>query len=147
MVAKFELPKVEDLRLTAINFDSRCSYSNGNGSYLTKHMKHCLRIVPYVEFYKRQIKYYNHIPHKMLTKDIGLILPTFPTKKSPKRGAILISLLGGIAFSIIGLAHEGISSFLHHKRNKALYKAVKVMKEKTDSQCNKVHQYQIVSIL
>ena len=39
--------------------------------------------------------------------EIGLILPTFPKEKRPKRGAILASVLGGIASSIIGLAYEG----------------------------------------
>ena len=68
MVAKFELPKVEDLRVTTINFDSRCSFLDGNDSYLTKLMRHCLKIVPYMEFYKRQIKYYNNMAHKNLKK-------------------------------------------------------------------------------
>ena len=65
-----------------------------------------------------------------MTKDIGLILPTYPTEKRPKQGAILASVLGGIASSIIGLAYEGISSFLHHKRHKALHKAVTVMRKR-----------------
>ena len=112
VVAKLELPKVEDLKLTTI---TKCSYLNGNGNYLKKLMRHCLRIVPYIEFYKRQIEHYNITAYKILTKDIGLILPTFPTEKRPKRGVILASLLGGIASSVIGLAYEGISSFLHHK--------------------------------
>ena len=29
LVAKFKLPKVEDLKLTAIDFDPTCSYLNG----------------------------------------------------------------------------------------------------------------------
>ena len=115
VVAKFELQKVEDLKLTIISFDSKCSYLEGNGNYIRKHMRHCLRIVPYVDFYKRQIEYYNIITHRILAKEIGLILPTFLTEKRPKRGAILASVLGGIASSVIGLAYEGISSFLHHK--------------------------------
>ena len=122
MVAKFELPNVEDVRLTTINFDSRCSYLDSNGSYLRKHTRHCLRIVPYVEFYKRQIEYYNITAYKILTKDIRLILPTFLTEKRPKRGAILASIFGGITSSVIGLGYEGISSFLHHKRHKVLHK-------------------------
>ena len=69
-----------------------------------------------------------------MTKDIKLILPTFLTEKRPKQGAVLPSVLGGIASSIIGLAYEGISSFLHHKRHKALHKAVTVMEKKTDLQ-------------
>ena len=77
--------------------------------------------------------------YEILTNEIGLILPTFPKDKRPKRGTILASVLGGIASSIIGLAYEGISSFLHHKRHKALNKAVKVMERKTDLQHNKIH--------
>ena len=143
VVAKFKLPKVEDLRLTTVDFDSKCSYLASNDSYYTKLMKYCLKIVPYMEFYKRQIKYYNHTASKNLTNDIGLILPTFPTDNRPKRGAILTSVLGGIASSVIGIAYEGISSFLHHKR----HKAVKVMERKTDLQHNKIHHLEDTMII
>ena len=135
VVAKFELPKVEDLRLITVEFGSRCSYlvsnSTNENSYLPKPLKYCLKIVPYVNFYKKQIEYYNHTVYEILTNEIGLILPTFPMDKRHKRGAILASVLGGIASSIIGLAHEGISSFIHHKRHNALNKVVKVMERKT----------------
>ena len=135
VVAKFELPRVEDLKLTTIEFDSRCSYLVRNdiqkNIYFPKHLAYCLKIVPYVQFYKKQIEYYNHMAYELLTNEIGLILPTFPKERRHKRGAILASVLGGIASSIIGLAYEGISSFLHHKRHKALNKAVKVMERKT----------------
>ena len=40
--------------------------------------------------------------------------------------------------SFMGLAYEGISSFLHHKRNKALHKATKAMDSKATIQCNKL---------
>ena len=59
VVAKFELPNVEDLRLTTVDFDSRCSYLASNGtkknSYFPKFLKYCLQIVPHMEFYKKQI--------------------------------------------------------------------------------------------
>ena len=42
--------------------------------------------------------------------------------------------------SFIGLACEGISSFLHHKQNEALHKAVRAMDSKTTFQCNKLIQ-------
>ena len=35
------------------------------------------------------------------------------------------------------MAYEGISSFLHHKWNNALHKAVRTMNEKVNIQCNK----------
>ena len=111
VVTKFELPRVEDLKLTTIDFDSNCSYLYGNGNYIKKLHRPCLRIAPYVEFYKRQIAYYNITAYRIMTKDIGLVLPTFPTEKRPKQGAMLASVLGGIASSVIGLAYEGISRF------------------------------------
>ena len=43
-----------------------------------------------------------------------------------------------VASSVIGLAYEGMSSFLHHKRHKALHKAVAVMDKKTKIQCNRI---------
>ena len=59
VVTKFKLPKVEDLKLTAIDFDSKCSYLSKNDMYHTKLIKYCLKIIPFVEFYKQQIAYYN----------------------------------------------------------------------------------------
>ena len=42
--------------------------------------------------------------------------------------------------SFIGLAYKGISSFLHHRWNKALHKAVNVMDSKANIQHNKLMQ-------
>ena len=47
--------------------------------------------------------------------------------------------MGSVASKVIGLAYEGISSFLHHKRHKALHKAVAVMNKKTNVQHNRIH--------
>ena len=113
IVAKYELPKVSDLRLTSIEFDLTCSHLNGEGKYVTKLRRHCLKIAPYITFYQRQITYYNLTAHRILTKDIGLILPNIPTTKRNKQGAIIASVQGGIASNVIDLAYEGISSFLH----------------------------------
>ena len=40
--------------------------------------------------------------------------------------------------SFIGLAYEGISSFLQNKRNNALHKAVNAMNNEANIQCNKL---------
>ena len=82
-----------------------------------------------------------------MKQDIELIVPTYPTDKRPKRGAILASGLGGIASSVIGLAYEGISLFLHHKRHKALHKAVTVMEKKTVLQKNQIHHLEDTMIM
>ena len=42
--------------------------------------------------------------------------------------------------SFIGLAYGGISSFLHHKQNKTLHKAVRAMDSKNTIQHNKLMQ-------
>ena len=44
---------------------------------------------------------------------------------------------------MIGLAYEGISSFLHHKR----HKAVKVMEKRTELQHNKIHHLEDTMIM
>ena len=62
-----------------------------------------------------------------------MIRPTFPTQNREKRG-IITSLITGF----IGLAYKGISSFLHHKRQKALHEAVKTIDNKVDLQRNKI---------
>ena len=38
----------------------------------------------------------------------------------------------------MGLAYEGISSFIHHKMQKALQKAVHAIENRVDLQCNKI---------
>ena len=82
-----------------------------------------------------------------MTDDIGKILPEFPTNNSQKCGAILAFILGNIASKVIGLAYEGISSFLHHKRHKALHKAVAIMNKKTDIQHNRIHHLEDTMIM
>ena len=56
-------------------------------------------------------------------------------------------MLGGIASSLIGLGYEGISSFLHHKRHKALKKAVHAIDKKTDIQCDKIYHLEDTMIM
>ena len=55
--------------------------------------------------------------------------------------------MGSIASSVIGLAYEGISSFLHHKRHKALHKAMSVMDKKTNIQYNRIHHLEDTMVM
>ena len=93
----------------------------------------CNKIEPFIIYYKRLIKSYNNTSHNILKNEIDLILHQVPRKQ--KHGTITT-----LVSSFIGLAYEGISSFLHHKHNKALHKAVKVMESKTTIQHNKLIQ-------
>ena len=134
IVTKFELPKTIDLKLVTFGFDFECSYANhmttSNTNYV-KLLNYYMKIVPYAQLYQIQIQYYN-----TLANDIGKSLPKFPTDKRQRCGAMLASILGSIASKVIGLAYDGISSFLHHKRHKDLHKAVAVMNKKTNVQHN-----------
>ena len=91
---------------------------------------YCVKIAPYLDYYKKQINYYNWTAYKIITNELALILPAFPKQK---RG-IITSLITGF----ISLAYEGISSFLHYQGQKALQKGVEAMENKVDLQCNRV---------
>ena len=71
--------------------------------------------------------------HKILKNEDDLILSKFHTECRNKRG-----IFGAIISGFIGLAFKGISSFLHHKRHKALQKAVKAMSISINAQKNKL---------
>ena len=139
IVTKFELPKTKDLKLATFGFDFECSYANHTSMSTTDYarlMNYCMKITPYAQLYQRQIQYYNKTAYNTLANDIGKILPKLPADKRQKCGAILTTILGSVASKIIGLAYEGISSFLHHKRHKALNKAVAVMNKRSNVQHN-----------
>ena len=71
---------------------------------------YCVKIAPHIDYYRKQIAYYNQMATDILTNELALMLPTFTRQNRQKRG-IITSLISGF----IGLAYEGISSFLHHK--------------------------------
>ena len=83
-------------------------------------------------FYKMQIKAHNITAHYILKNEVDLIFPKFYEGQKSKRG-----IFGALISGFIGLAFEGISSFLHHKRHNALHKAGKAMSILMDAQSNK----------
>ena len=80
-----------------------------------------------------QIKALNIMAHHILNNEVHLILPKFYEGQKSKRG-IFVALISGF----IGLAFEGISSFLYHKKHNALHRAVKAMSISMDAQRNKL---------
>ena len=123
VITKFELPKVQDLQFTTIPYDKNCEHledSKSKGGLalgLIEEIKtYCIKIAPYIQYYKKQIEYYDQTTTDIMTNEIALMLPTFNKHERQKRG-IITSLITGF----IGLAYEGISSFLHYRR-KRLYK-------------------------
>ena len=55
--------------------------------------------------------------------------------------------MGTIATKVIGLAFEGISSFPHHRRHKALQKAVNVLNSKTNIDHNRAYHLEDMMIM
>ena len=78
--------------------------------YLPNIKNFCKKIVPFIYFYKKQIDYFNQTAHGILTKEISLILPTFPKDRKEKR-----SIISSLVTSFISLAYEGISGYLHNR--------------------------------
>ena len=140
VVTKFILSSLEDLKFSKLNFDNTCRYLDNINAQTTETRTHmldlmtfCKEIEPFVMYYKRLIKSYNHMAHDILENEINLILPQVPRKQK-------CGIITTLVFSFIGLAYDSISSFLHHKCYKVLHKAVKAMDNKATIQCNKLIQ-------
>ena len=145
VVTKFEMPKIEDLKLTTFTFDFACRHLMSDKTFIQKYLKHCQRIVPYLRLYQKQVQYYNQTAYNILQNKIGLILPTF-TESRRKKG-FLSAVLGTVASKIVGLAFEGISCFLHHKRHKALNKAIKQINDRQNIEHNRIYHLEDIMIM
>ena len=140
VVTKSMLPSIEDLKFSNLNYDNTCAYTDNKNAQNTETRKYmldlrtfCKKIEPFVIYYKRLITSYNHTVHNILENEINLILPQIPGKQKCGINTTLVS-------SFLGLAYEGMSSFLHHRQNKALHKAINAMDNKANIQCNKLMQ-------
>ena len=145
VVTKFEMPKINDLKLTTFTFDFACKHLMSDRIFMQKYMKHCQRIVPYVRLYQKQVQYYNQTAYEILQDEIDFILPTLNEPNRKKR--FLSAVLGTVASKVVGLAFKGISSFLHHKRQKALNKAIKQINEIQDTEHNRIYHLEDTMIM
>ena len=114
-------------------FEKKVSrYNHRKEKHILDLIEYCRKIKPYVYFYKWHIKSSNETAHNILENEIHMILPKFPDNRKEKRG-IFATLISGF----IALAYEGISSFLHNIRHKALHKAVRAIDRQATKWCNK----------
>ena len=81
----------------APNTDSR--------KYLLELKTYCNKIKPFVSYYSKLIQPYNKTAHNILENEIRLLLPQVSKRK---KCGIITTLVS----SYLGLAYEGISSFL-----------------------------------
>ena len=72
--------------------------------YLTELRTYCNKIKPFVCYYSKLIDSYNKTAHNILQNEIRPLLPQISRQKC----GIITTLVS----SFIGLAYEGISSFL-----------------------------------
>ena len=125
MVTKIEIPKVLDLNLTLFQFDYNCSHvvniEKGTRFKILIKIKeifdvYCKNIIPYMYFYKHQVEYYEKMVYEILEKDIGLTLPKFEDReKNVKQKRQKRQIISALISRFIGLAYEGILSFLWYK--------------------------------
>ena len=112
VVTKFMLPTVGDLKFSKLNFDYTYAYMRKEYAQNTEARKYmlelrayCNKIKPFVTYYNKLINSYNTTAHNILEKKIKLLLPQVNRKQ---KCGIITTLIS----SFIGLAYEGISSFL-----------------------------------
>ena len=77
---RFELPKVQDIQFTTIPYDKGCNHLDDakfKGRYplglIDEVKEYCINIVPYIDYYTKQIKYYNQTAYDILANVIALI--------------------------------------------------------------------------
>ena len=138
VVTKFMFPTIGDLKFSRLDFDYTCAnmeneYAQNTESrrYMLELKAFCNEIKPFVTYYNRMINSYNKTAHNILEKEIKLLLPQVDRKQKHW-------IITTLASSFIGLAYEGISSFLQHKCNNALHKAVNALNNKVNIQWNKL---------
>ena len=106
---------IGDLNFSQLNYDNTCTYLDNKNVCDTDTKKHmldvmtfCKKIEPFVLYYTKLIKSYNNTAHNILENEINLMLPQIHRKQ---KCGIITTLVS----NFIGLAYEGIPSFLHHK--------------------------------
>ena len=111
IVTKFVLPSMGDIKFSRLDFGHSCTYMNkeyapnmDSRKYLTELKTYCSKIRPFVSHYTNLIKSYNATFNNILENEIK---PPLPQLSRCKCG-IITTLVSGF----IGLAYEGISSFL-----------------------------------
>ena len=137
IVTKFMLPVNVRYKIFQLNFNHSCAHMNKEYApnidlrkYLTELKTYCNKIKPFVSHNTNLIKSYNATVHNILENEIEPLLPQLSRQKH----SIITTQVSGF----IGLAYEGISSFLQPKCENALQKAVLAMNYLADIQHNKL---------
>ena len=114
IITKFMLPSMGDIKFSNLNFDHSCVYMNkkyspntDSSKYLAELKTYYNSIKPFASHYSKLIKSYNATVYNILVNEIRPLLPHISKQKC----GIVSTLVSGF----IGLAYEGISSFIQRK--------------------------------
>ena len=137
IITKFILPLIGDIKFLRLIFDGSCSYMNkeytpnmDSSKYLRELKMYCNRLKPFASYYSKLVDSYNNTIHDLLENKIKPLLPNEPRQKC--------GLITTLASGLIGLAYEGISSFLQRKWESTLRKAVLAMDNESNANHNKL---------
>ena len=137
IITKFMLPSMGDIKFSNLNFDHFCAHMNkkyapnmDSSKYLAELKTYRNKIKPFVSHYSKLIKSYNATVYNILVNEIRQLLSHISKQKC----GIVSTLVSGF----IGLAYEGISSFLQRKCEDALQKAMVAMNNKANFQHKKL---------
>ena len=137
IITKFILPSIGDIKFLQLNFDDSCLYMNkeytpnmDSSKYLWELKMYCNKLKPFISYYSKLIDSYNNTVHDLLENKIKPLLPNEPRQKC----GLITTLVSGF----IGLAYEGISSFLQRKWDSTLRRAVLAMDNEINANHNKL---------
>ena len=106
------LPTIGNLKFSKLNFDYTCAYTDNGYAKNTESRRYmlelkafCNKVRPFVTYYNKLINSCNNTACNILENEIKLLLPQVNRKQ---KCGIITTLVS----SFIGLAYEGISSFL-----------------------------------
>ena len=115
VVTKIMLPTIGGLEFSKLDFDYTCAYmeneyaqNTDSRRYMLELKTFCNKVRPFVTYYNKHINSYNKTEHNILENEIKLLLSQVNRKQ--KHGIITT-----LVSRFVGLAYEGISSFLQHK--------------------------------
>ena len=99
---------MNDLKLSPINYDKECKYLENLDDNDNEEIKtcikdlttYCIKLRPYMAFYKMQINVCNRTAHHILKNEVDLILTKFSEGRKSKRG-IFSTIISG--FCRIGI--------------------------------------------
>ena len=131
VVTKFILPTINDLIFSPVDFDSECIYLNVDlrriyiqCNIFQKSRTFIRKLCHLMISIRNKLIIIIEQPHDILTKEISLTLPNIPKDRKVKRSIIAsLVILVTLVTGFIRLAYEGISIYLHNRRQKALQKA------------------------